>query len=93
MGDGNTGKTALVISYSLGEFPSKYIPTVFENYSIKMFINDILHEVTLLDTAGQEDYDRLRPLMYPGTDCIVLCFSIGCITTFNNIESRVKSRL
>ena len=34
-------------------------------------------EITLWDTAGQESYDRLRPLAYPNTDVVLLCFDIS----------------
>ena len=38
------------------------------------------------DTAGQEEYDRLRPLSYPNTDCVVLVGSIDNPTSLDNIK-------
>ena len=40
------------------------------------------------DTAGQEDYDRLRPLSYPDTDVILMCFSINSPDSLKNIPKK-----
>ncbi|PHH66700.1 hypothetical protein CDD81_6537 [Ophiocordyceps australis] len=87
VGDGGCGKTCLLISYSQGYFPEKYVPTVFENY-----ITYPIHppsskivELALWDTAGQEEYDRLRPLSYPETDLIFVCFAIDCPNSLDNV--------
>merc|ERR1712107_603814 len=40
----------------------------------------------LWDTAGQEDYDRLRPLSYPQTDIFLVCFSVVSTPSFNNVK-------
>ncbi len=32
--------------------------------------------MALFDTAGQEDFDRLRPLSYPDTNIVLICFSV-----------------
>ncbi|RPA93417.1 ras-domain-containing protein [Choiromyces venosus 120613-1] len=87
VGDGGCGKTCLLISYSQGYFPEKYVPTVFENY-----ITHKLHEgsgktveLALWDTAGQEEYDRLRPLSYPETDVLFVCFAIDSPHSLENV--------
>lgn len=40
--------------------------------------------------AGQEDYDRLRPLSYPQTDVFLVCFSVVSPSSFENVKEKVS---
>lgn len=88
VGDGAVGKTCLLISYTTNQFPADYVPTVFDNYTVTVMIGDEPYTLGLFDTAGQEDYDRLRPLSYPSTDVFLVCFSVISPPSFENVKEK-----
>lgn len=93
VGDGFCGKTSLLHVFQYNEFPEDYVPTVFENYIVRIDLDSGKSiELSLWDTAGQEEYDRLRPLCYPETDVILACFAIDQIQSFENVKDRVSLR-
>nr|XP_057920799.1 rho-related GTP-binding protein RhoF isoform X2 [Doryrhamphus excisus] len=85
VGDGGCGKTSLLMVYAKDYFPEKYAPTVFEKYSTSVVLRGKEVKVNLYDTAGQEDYDRLRPLSYQEAHLILVCFDVTNPTSFDNV--------
>jgi len=93
LGDGACGKTSLLNVFTRGYFPTVYEPTVFENYVHDIFIDNTHVELSLWDTAGQEEFDRLRSLSYDNTHAIMLCFSVDSPDSLENIETKWKSEI
>lgn len=86
IGDGACGKTSLLYVFTLGKFPEEYHPTVFENYVTDCRVDGIKVSLTLWDTAGQEEYERLRPFSYSKADIILIGFAV------NDPESLINAR-
>ena len=69
--------------------PQVYVPTVFENYVADVEVDGKHVELALWDTAGQEDYDRLRPLSYPDSHVILICFAVDSPDSLDNVQEKV----
>jgi len=78
----------MLISYANNQFPEDYVPTVFDNYNATVAFKDQHVTLGLWDTAGQEDYDRLRPLSYPETQVFLICFSLINPVSFENVKNK-----
>ena len=77
VGDCAVGKTCMLITKATGEHPEEYIPTVFDNTTIEIpDCEGTIRSLEMWDTPGQEDYDRLRPLVYPNTNVFVIVYSV-----------------
>lgn len=68
-----------------------YVPTVFENYVTLVQFEGKTVELALWDTAGQEEYDRLRPLSYPESNVILIVFSVDFPTSLANVQDKVRN--
>uniref|UniRef100_A0A6B2LJV8 Uncharacterized protein n=1 Tax=Arcella intermedia TaxID=1963864 RepID=A0A6B2LJV8_9EUKA len=78
-----------MVTYTTNTFPiGDYIPAVFDDYNANLFIDGTVIYLSLWDTAGQEEYDRLRPLAYPQTSVFVCLFSVVCPSSFENVAAR-----
>jgi Ras family protein A len=93
VGDGACGKTCLLIVFSKGTFPEVYVPTVFENYVADVEVDGKHVELALWDTAGQEDYDRLRPLSYPDSHVVLICFAVDSPDSLDNVTEKWYSEV
>uniref|UniRef100_A0A8C0WSE2 Rho-related GTP-binding protein RhoV n=1 Tax=Castor canadensis TaxID=51338 RepID=A0A8C0WSE2_CASCN len=88
VGDGAVGKSSLIVSYTCNGYPACYRPTALDTFSVQVLVDGAPVRIELWDTAGQEDFDRLRSLCYPDTDVFLACFSVVQPSSFQNITEK-----
>ena len=68
-----------------------YIATLFENYVADVEVDDKHVELALWDTGWLDEYDRLRPLSYPDSHVILICFAIDDPDSLDDVLEKVRS--
>ncbi|XP_075703067.1 rho-related GTP-binding protein RhoN [Rhinoderma darwinii] len=85
VGDTQCGKTALLHVFAKDCYPENYVPTVFENYTASFEIDKQRIELNMWDTSGSAYYDNVRPLAYPESDAVLICFDISRPETLDSV--------
>lgn len=62
---------------------------MFDNYAATVKVDNKMVNLGLWDTAGQEEYNRLRPLAYPNCDVFLIVFSVVEPSSFVNARKKV----
>jgi small GTP-binding protein len=88
VGDGAVGKTCILWCYAKNEFPTEYVPTVFDNYVVKVQSGNQEINLQLWDTAGQEDLENIRVLSYTNTNVFLLCFAVSEPDSYYNVQTK-----
>ncbi|KAG9120049.1 GTP-binding protein Rho1 [Ceratobasidium sp. 392] len=96
VGSAPCGKTCLLLVFAKGIFQKADIPTIFDNYVADVEVDGISIELGLkwdLSVPPTLEYDRLRPLSYPGSHIVLMCFSVDSRDSFENIEAKWVSEV
>ena len=91
IGDGGVGKTSLIKCYIHDSFPEEHVPTVLDCYRTEVQIDQRPLTLQIWDSAGQDDYSRLRPLGYADADVFLLCYSVADRDSYKNVDLKVNT--
>ena len=61
-----------------------------DNYVADVEVDGKHVELALWDSAGQECYDRLGALRYPGSHVILMCFAVDSPDSLENVQEKVR---
>ncbi|XP_077869147.1 cell division control protein 42 homolog [Saccoglossus kowalevskii] len=95
VGDSDSDRTNLFLSYTKDKCISRSMATLFENYAVNVVVNNgRCHiELQIYDTAdpgiiemSDQDLDNIRQIEYPATDVILVCFSVVSPSSFESVK-------
>ena len=58
------------------------------NFWLKKIIKSFKIEFVIWDLAGQDEYERLRPICYKETQIVLVCYSIDLPDSLSNVVEK-----
>ena len=86
MGEGGVGKSAITLRHVTNNFIEHYDPTIEDQYRTKILVDHKLSNITIVDTAGQEEYTSIRDNWIRDGDGFILVYSITDKNSFDEIK-------
>ncbi|HMF30740.1 MAG TPA: Rab family GTPase [Candidatus Lokiarchaeia archaeon] len=88
-GDGNVGKTSLILQYTEHKFTEKYIQTIGTNFAIAdvMLPEGNPVKLQLWDLGGQEQFNFAWPSFYAGAFAGILVYDITRRETLQSLPT------
>jgi len=84
-GAGGVGKSAVTLQFLHNSFLDAYEPTIEESYSKHCVVDSVAAYVQIIDTAGQEEYEKLRDQSLSIGDCYLLVYDITNKSSFDEL--------
>ncbi|MFW9854425.1 MAG: Rab family GTPase [Candidatus Thorarchaeota archaeon] len=90
-GSYSVGKTSLIRRYAENTFSSNYIPTLGVDVTVKRLTMDGQQvRMVLMDTAGQEQFGKMRRIYYEGSSCCLAVYDITRPDTLETLPELIK---
>ena len=86
LGAGGVGKSALTIQYVFNRYEPDYDPTIEDMYKRQQEVDGKSCMLSVLDTAGQEEFFAMRDSWIRNGDCFVLVYSITSRASFEELK-------
>ncbi|NXN17489.1 RND3 protein, partial [Indicator maculatus] len=92
VGDSQCGKTALLHVFAKDCFPEDLgaAPVVFEVIFVQLIIREPKANKNIFFPAGSPYYDNVRPLSYPDSDAVLICFDISRPETLDSVLKKAS---
>ncbi|GFS14474.1 Ras association domain-containing protein 2 [Elysia marginata] len=95
LGDGDVGKSAMILTYLSGRFPEDIPPGPVDGFSeydhltkypVKLQQDNVEVMLTLVDSFGLDEYEKLRERQCASGDVYILCFDTSKRSTFERVR-------
>ncbi len=88
IGDSGVGKTSLIAAHLNGKFQNEDLPAYFDTQTLQSMEGETIVSLEVVDTPGEDEFQRMRVQMYQGAHVAVLCYSVTRPSTLVNISRK-----